>query len=277
MFKGIMARFGGKPVFRRRFSSNMPGRGKALARVLSCVLLTAVAAILTRSPEVTDVFQAAAANARKLPIYSVETSEKKVALSFDAAWGADDTDELLRILKEHDVKATFFLCGYWVDKYPDEVKKIYADGHDIGNHGATHAHGAQLSLEKNKAEITGAHEMVKNILGIEMSLFRPPYGEYNNTVIEAAEALGYYTIQWDVDSLDWKNMGREQEIKHVLNHKNLKNGSIVLFHNDAKYTPGALEPIILGLKEQGYSLVPISELIYKYDYYMDHTGRQIKK
>lgn len=113
---------------------------------------------------------------KKLPIYCVDTDEKKVAISFDAAWGADDTDTLLQILEKNNVKATFFLCGYWVDKYPDEVKKIYDSGHTIGNHSNTHPHGNQLSLEKNKEEIMGCHDKVKNLTGFDMNLYRPPYG-----------------------------------------------------------------------------------------------------
>ncbi|HOQ16666.1 MAG TPA: polysaccharide deacetylase family protein, partial [Defluviitaleaceae bacterium] len=167
-------------------------------------------------PYVTEVFNTVGKQQRKLPIYCVETSEKKVALSFDAAWGADDTDDLLAILDKHGVKATFFLVGDWVRKYPEEVKKIAAAGHDIGNHSNKHPHMGQMSKEANIKEIMAAHEEVKKLTGIEMNLFRPPFGEYNNTVIEAAEACNYYTIQWDVDSLDWKEYGVDPMIKQVL-------------------------------------------------------------
>ena len=214
---------------------------------------------------------------KKLPIYSVETPDKKLSISFDAAWGADDTDTLLNILKDNDVLATFFLCGTWVEKYPEDVKKIADAGHDIANHGNKHAHGAKLSLEQNKAEIQGCHDKIKAITGIEANLFRPPYGEYNNTVITAAEELNYFTIQWDVDSHDWMAKGIDYEVKRVLNHKNLRNGSIVLFHNDAKFTPQTLDTIIKGLKEKGYELVPISQLIYTENFEIDHTGRQKPK
>lgn len=213
---------------------------------------------------------------KKHPIYSVETEEKKVSISFDAAWGADDTDTLLSILEEEDVKATFFLCGYWIKKYGDEVKKIYEAGHDIGNHGDTHAHVGKLSKEKTMDEIQGAHDKIKNLLDIEMNLFRPPYGEYNNTVLAAAEELKYYTIQWDVDSHDWMKKGVDYEVNRVLNNKNLKNGSIVLFHNDTEFTPKTLPIIIRGLKEKGYQIVPISELIYKENYIINPEGRQVK-
>jgi len=226
------------------------------------------------SPDYASVFSQNTAK-RKLPIYCVETDKKQISISFDAAWGADDTDKLLEILESNNVKATFFLCGYWVDDYPEEVKKIFEAGHDIGNHSSTHPHGNQLSLEKNKAEIQTIHNKVKTLLGIDMNLYRPPFGEYNNTVLEAAESLGYYAVQWDIDSLDWKEKGVEAEINQVLNHKHLGNGSIVLFHNDAKYTPQALDTIIKGLKEKGFEIIPISKLIHKENYHMDHEGRQI--
>lgn len=245
-------------------------------RIIGTAIFAILAAVIA-FPQTQAVFSAADSTKRKLPIYCVDTQDKKVSISFDAAWGADDTDELLKILADNDVKATFFLCGYWVDKYTDEVKKIFDAGHDIGNHSDTHPHGSQLSLESNQKEIQSVHKKVKALLGIEMNLYRPPFGEYNNTVIEAANSLGYHVIQWDIDSLDWKEYGTEKEIAQVLNHKHLGNGSIVLFHNDAKYTPAALDTIIKGLKQKGYEIVPISKLIYTENYYMDHEGRQKQK
>ena len=141
-------------------------------------------------------------NSKKIPIFSVERPGNKLALTFNAAWGADDTGRLLQILEDNNIKSTFFVCGYWAEKYPDELRHIYNAGHEIGNHGDTHAHVARLDLWQNKNEIKGAHEKVKNLLGIEMDLYRPPYGEYTNTVIKAAEELNYFTIQWDVDTID---------------------------------------------------------------------------
>ncbi|WP_164493555.1 polysaccharide deacetylase family protein [Tyzzerella sp. An114] len=241
-----------------------------------CVCLLLIAVFAGKRTTVQVFNQLFAENERKLPIYCVDTPEKKVAISFDAAWGADDTDELLRILDENDVKTTFFMCGYWVEDYPEEVKKIAEAGHDLGNHSSTHPHMSQMSKEQIKNELMTAHEKVKELTGQDMFLFRPPFGEYDNKVIEAAEECGYYTIQWDVDSLDWKEYGVEHEISQVLNHKHLGNGSIILFHNDAKYTPEALDSIIKGLKENGYEIVPLSDLIIKNDYHIDHEGRQIK-
>lgn len=221
-----------------------------------------------------DAIFVSSSTKKKLPIYSVETDKPKVAISFDAAWGADDTDELLRILEENDVNATFFLCGYWIDDYADEVKKIYEKGHELGNHGDNHAHGSQISYDENVKEIDNVTKKLELITGEKPNVFRPPFGEYDNKVLEAAESLGYYTIQWDVDSHDWMEKGEDYEIDRVLNNKNLKNGSIVLFHNDAKYTPKTLDTIIKGLKAKGFDIVPVGELIYKDNYYIDHTGRQ---
>jgi len=239
-------------------------------KLIMLAALTLLAIIFTL-PSVQIVFGAE----KKMPIYSVQTDEKVVAITFDAAWGADDTDILLEILDEYDARATFFICGYWFEKYPNDVKKFHAAGHDIANHGDTHAHVASLNLAQNMAEIIGAHKKAQALLGIEMDLYRPPYGEYNNDVITAAEQAGYFTIQWDVDSLDWKKLGADHMTNTVLNHKNLQNGSILLFHNDIPETPIALRCILAELKNQGYEFVPVSELIMREHFKLDHTGRQI--
>lgn len=215
-------------------------------------------------------------NGRELPIYCVQTEEKKVALSFDAAWGNEDTRQILDILKKHNIHVTFFMTGGWVEKYPDDVKAIHAAGHDLGNHSENHKNMSQLSEEEKTSELMTVHNKVKELTGVEMELFRPPYGDYDDNVILNATKNGYYTIQWDVDSLDWKDYGVESIIDTVVNHKNLGNGSIILCHNGAKYTKDALESLITGLKEKGYEIVPVSELIYREDYHMDVTGRQIK-
>lgn len=237
--------------------------------------ITAAVAVKAAPPAAKAVFSVASNSERLLPIYCVETEKPQVAISFDAAWGADDTDTLLQILEENDVKTTFFMCGYWVDKYPEEVKKIAEAGHDLGNHSATHPHMSQLSKEQIKEELITTGNKIEELTGVKSELFRPPFGEYTNDVISAAEECGYYTIQWDVDSLDWKEYGAQEEISKVLNHKKLGNGSIILFHNDAKYTPQALDSIIKGLKEKGYEIVPISELIMRENYTINAEGRQI--
>lgn len=212
---------------------------------------------------------------RDLPIYCVDTAEKKVALSFDAAWGNEDTQQILDILAKHDIHVTFFMTGGWVESYPEDVKKIAAAGHDLGNHSENHKNMSQLSKEECKQEIMKVHEKVKELTGIEMNLFRPPYGDYDNKVVQSVMKCGYYPVQWSVDSLDWKNYGVDSIITTVTEHKNLAPGAIILCHNGAKYTAQALDTMITNLKDQGYEIVPISELIYKENYHMDAAGKQI--
>lgn len=213
---------------------------------------------------------------RELPIYCVDTPEKKIALSFDAAWGNEDTTKILEILKKHDIHVTFFMTGGWVESYPDDVKAILAAGHDLGNHSENHKNMSQLSDEEKKEELMKVHTKVQELTGYEMFLFRPPYGDYDNAVVNVAKDCGYFTIQWDVDSLDWKDYGVDSIIKTVTRHKHLGNGSIILCHNGAKYTAQALDTLIATLKNEGYTFVPISELIYREGYHMNHEGRQVK-
>jgi len=211
-------------------------------------------------------------NSRELPIYCVDTPEKKVAISFDAAWGADYTESLLKILKNYDVKTTFFLVGFWVDKYPEMVKRIDEEGHEIGNHSSRHPHMSKLSKEQIIEELAKTSEKIEAITHKKVTLFRPPFGDYNNRLIETSRAMGIQVIQWDVDSLDYKDYGADAIVKRVLSK--VKNGSIVLFHNNATYTADALPIILENLQKEGYKIVPVSELIYKENYYIDHTGMQ---
>ncbi|MBR4027052.1 MAG: polysaccharide deacetylase family protein [Lachnospiraceae bacterium] len=212
---------------------------------------------------------------RELPIYCVDTEEKKISISFDAAWGAEDFQNIMDILDKHEVKTTFFMTGEWVEKYPDCVKMLVEKGHDLGNHSATHPDMTTLSKEEQRNQILEVHNAVKELTGYEMELFRPPYGAYNNEVIRTCYEVEYYPIQWNVDSLDWKDYEPAQIIDNVCNHKALGAGSIILCHNGAKYTAKALDEMLTNLKEQGYELVPISELIIREDFHMDVTGKQI--
>ena len=245
------------------------------------VLVLCIIALLTYVSQNTTVFSKttmASYNVtqnRLLPIYCVETDEKKVALSFDAAWGNEDLRQILKILEDNDVKATFFMTGGWVENYPDDVKAIKEAGHDLGNHSENHKQMSTISKEECATEIKEAHNKVKELTGTEMYLFRPPYGDYNDTLIKAAQEEGYYCIQWDVDSLDWKDFGVEAIVQTVCEHKHLGNGSIILMHNGAKYTVDALDTVIKSLKASGYEIVPVSQLIMTENYKMDHEGRQI--
>ena len=221
-----------------------------------------------------NLFVSSQTKEKQLPIYCVDTPDKKIALSFDAAWGNEDTGKILEILKKQDVRVTFFMTGEWIEKFPDDVKAIAEAGHDLGNHSENHKQMSQLSKKECLEEIKKAHEKIKELTGKEMTLFRPPYGDYNDTLLEAAKELNYHCIQWDVDSLDWKDYGVESIIKTVTQHKHLGNGSIILCHNGAKFTADALDKMIQALKDAGYELVPVSQLIYTENYEMDHEGRQ---
>ena len=212
---------------------------------------------------------------RKLPIYCVETEKKQIALSFDAAWGNDDTEELIKILAEYDAKATFFVVGAWVDKYPESVKQLHEAGHKIMNHSNTHPNMPSLSDAQKKDELISCNKKIAAITGKTPTLFRPPYGDYDNATIEATESLGMHTIQWDVDSLDWKENATAESICKRVTSK-VKNGSIVLFHNDAEHTPAALPNILKCLKDEGYEFVFIEDLIYKENYEIKHDGTQCK-
>ncbi len=212
---------------------------------------------------------------RELPIYCVDTKENKIALSFDAAWGAEDFDRIMEILDKHDIKVTFFMTGGWVEQNPECVKTLVEKGHDLGNHSEHHYDMATISKSQQKEEIQSVHDRVKELTGYEMCLFRPPYGSYNNGLINTTYEMGYYPIQWNVDSLDWKDYGADSIVKTVCTNENLGPGTIILCHNGAKYTADALDELITNLKGQGYEFVKISDLIMKDHFHMDVTGKQI--
>lgn len=240
--------------------------------VLSTMLVIGLVVAL-----IPKLFAMAAGTKRELPIYCVDCPDQKVALTFDAAWGNEDTPRILEILKKHNIKVTFFMTGGWVSKYPDDVKAIAAAGHDLGNHSENHKQMSKLSKEQCEKEIMSVHDKVKALTGTDMCLFRPPFGDFNNTLIDVTKACGYHCIQWDVDSLDWKDYGADCIVKRVCEDRHLGNGSIILCHNGGKYTADALESLIAGLQQKGYEIVPVSQLIYKENYEMDHEGRQHQK
>jgi len=207
------------------------------------------------------------------PIYFVDTKEKKIAISFDATWGAEYTPRILEILKEYNIKTTFFLTNIWLKEYPEVAKKIRMAGHEIGMHSVSHPHLNKLSEEQIAYELKGNYDLIEEVTGFQAKLFRPPFGEYNNKVIRVIESMGYIPIQWSIDSLDWmENVTKEDIIGRIT--KNLHPGAIVLFHNNGRYTADALEEIINYVLEQGYEIIPISNLIYQDNYFIDHQGAQ---
>ena len=214
---------------------------------------------------------AVASTDREIPIYFVDKGEEKVcSISFDAAWGNEQTDDLLRILDEKGVRSTFFLVGDWVRKYPESVKKIAAKGHDVGNHSSTHPHMTQLSAENMRTELEDCNSEIEQLIKKRPTLFRPPYGDYNNDVVNTVKNLGMYCVQWNIDSLDWKDPSPAQIVENCT--RKLCPGSIILLHNGAKNTPEALPQVIDAIKAEGYKIVPISKLLPKGEYYTDVQG-----
>lgn len=187
-------------------------------------------------------------------------------------WGNEDTQQLIDILGKYSVKATFFVVGEWVDKYPESVKALCDAGHEVMNHSNTHAHFSKLSTDEIIADVNACNDKIESVTGVRPTLIRPPYGEYDDHVITAIRSMGMEPIQWDVDSLDWKEIPADQITKRVTSK--VQAGSIVLFHNAAKHTPEALPTILETLLQQGYTFVPISQIILPQPYTIDHTGRQ---
>lgn len=245
-------------------------------RLLVLLLLLASAAFIISVLTLRDTgLLAVFASKREIPIYSVDTEEKLAAITFDCAWGADDIPQILDTLKQADVKATFFMVGQWAEKNPEMVRMMAQEGHDTANHSYSHFRMGTLNKEMINSEIKKCGEVIERITGNPCDLFRAPYGDYNDLLISEARQLGYYTIQWDVDSLDWKPGISQNEIMQRIRTK-IRPGSILLFHNDTPHTAKLLPEIINELKDSGYKLVPVSRLIMREDYYIDHEGRQKK-
>ena len=241
---------------------------RAVLSAVGFVLAVALIFWAVNSPAIVGV----SAAQRKLPIYSVDREDKVVALSFDAAWGNEDTQTLIDILDERGVHATFFVVGDWVDRYPDSVRAIAEAGNEVMSHSLHHAHFSKLSSEEIKNDLLDNNEKIRSVTGVSPVLFRCPYGEYDDHVIQAVRDVGMTAIQWDVDSLDWKGISAQEIRDRVL--KNVRPGSIVLFHNAAEHTPEALPDILDSLLKDGYTIVPVSELLLDGETTIDHTGRQ---
>lgn len=211
---------------------------------------------------------------RLLPIYSVETKEKEVSVTFNCAWEAEDIPQILEILEKYDAKATFFILGRWAKDNPSAVKMIANAGHEIGSHSNTHPDMARLSEEEIRREIAKSAEYIENAGGGKPVLFRAPSGSYSNTLIKTAAEMGYTAIQWDVDSRDWKDYTAEKMVESVT--KNVSPGSIILFHSGKENTLEALPQIMEILHNGGYKFKKVSDMIYAENYTIDHTGRQHK-
>ncbi len=240
-----------------------------LISIITVLLLFCVADTLTVDNK---AMQASSTTEKLLPIYNVKTDEKKVSLTMNCAWNADDIDKILEVLKQNDTTITFFMVGDWIEKNQEAVKKINEAGHEIGSHSDTHPHVNQLSYEENIEQIEKSNDRIEKITGKRTNLYRAPYGEYNQTVIKAAQDKSYYAIQWNLDTLDYTGLdgvSMWNRLKDKLN-----GGDIILMHNGTKHTADSLDMIIKNIKEKGLEIVKVSDLIYKDNYYIDVNGMQ---
>ena len=242
--------------------------------VLQALMMLAAVGLIFWTVNTPAVVGVSAAK-RELPVYCVQQDEKIVALSFDAAWGNEDTQTLIDILDQYGVNTTFFVVGDWVDKYPESVRALAEAGNEVMNHSSSHAHFSALSTDEIIADITACNDKIEAITGARPTLFRCPYGEYDDHVINAVRSLNMTAVQRDVDSLDWKGITAGQITRRVLDR--VQPGSIVLFHNAAEYTPEALPAILDALINEGYRIVPISQILLDGDCFIDSTGRQCSR
>ena len=260
-----------KPAGRRKRERTREHRAhphlRQIALALAFCLLTGCYAMMPPESAATSVLAAK----KELPVYSVERDDNVIAVTFDASWGADNTPKLLDILDEYGAKCTFFLVGLWVDKYPDMVQAIVERGHEIGNHSATHPHMSKLSESKMLEELRMMSDKVEKLTGVRPTLFRPPYGDYNNSVIRTVRSAGYEAVQWSVDSLDWKNISPQDMIRRA---GKVGKGDIILFHNDSQYLLDALPTLLQSYKEQGLQMVKVSDILLEGETTIDVQGKQ---
>lgn len=243
-----------------------------LVSILTVVVLFGVASKLNISKGIT--VETSSNNQKLLPIYNVQTEENKVAFTMNCAWNADDIDKILETLKNNNTQITFFMVGDWIQKFPEAAKKIYEAGHEIASHSDTHPHVNNLSYEKNVEELKKANEKIEKITQRKNNIYRAPYGEYNNTVIKSAQDEGFFTIQWNLDTLDYTGLTGEEMWNRMKNK--IKAGDIILSHNGTKHTADSLDMLIKRINEKGLKIVKVSDLIYKENYTITSQGTQIQ-
>lgn len=242
---------------------------KARTIILVLALIIIIPALLF-APKALEAFSSR--DGRELPIYSVERADNKIALTFDCAWNDDDINSILDTLSENECTAAFFVTGDWAKKYPEAVEKIYKAGHIVGNHSYDHDDYTKMSSAEIEEDIKKADECIKRICGEAPLYMRMPSGAYNDTAVTAAESCGKISVQWSVDSIDYKKNATEDSILSKL--VKTKSGDIILMHNGTELTARLLPKIIKGLKKN-YEFVSLDELIYQDNFEIDHAGRQI--
>ena len=243
-------------------------RKQAMLYSFACFLL--ISLLLINAKDAATAFSPA--DAGNIPIYSVEREDKSISITFDAAWEDGDTADIIAILAKYNARATIFVTGDFVDRCPESVKAFADAGHEIANHSDAHPHPNKISADALKSDTALCDEKIKAVVGKNVPLYRAPYGEYNDSVVKTIREMSYTFIQWDVDSLDYKGLSTAEITDRVCSR--VAPGSIVLFHNGTENTAKALPSILKKLSDEGYTFLPISEMIYQDNYHIDHTGRQ---
>ena len=243
-----------------------------LKTVLMAVLIGGALLLGSGFAYATEAAQVWQSGARSLPVYSVERTDNKIAISFDCAWGTEHTDAILSALAEAGVRATFFTVQFWAEEHADYLKKVSDAGHEVGTHSATHSYMSRQSEAEIRAELESSSQAITAVTGKPVTLFRPPYGDYDDLLIDTCRDMGIMPVQWDVDSLDWKDLSAADIAERIISR--VKSGSIILCHNNGLHTAEALPIVIDALHAKGLTFVPIGELIYYENYTIDVTGRQ---
>lgn len=243
-----------------------------LKTVLMAVLIGGALLLGSGFAYATEAAQVWQSGARSLPVYSVERTDNKIAISFDCAWGTEHTDAILSALAEAGVRATFFTVQFWAEEHADYLKKVSDAGHEVGTHSATHSYMSRQSETEIRAELESSSQAITAVTGEPVTLFRPPYGDYDDLLIDTCRDMGIMPVQWDVDSLDWKDLSAADIAERIISR--VKSGSIILCHNNGLHTAEALPIVIDALHAKGFTFVPIGELIYYENYTIDVTGRQ---
>lgn len=245
------------------------------ASIVAAASLIIAFAVLTASVGVTNSAGVYfCKSTRKVPVYSVDTDKKVIALTFDAAWGADKTQGILDVMNEYNAKGTFFLVGFWIDKYEKETKAIAEAGFEIGNHSRNHLNMPKLSENEIENEIEYVNDRVFDLTGKKPKYFRAPFGDYNNKLMTSLENLNMVGVQWSIDSLDWKGLSAKQIYDRVV--PKAKSGDIVLFHNNSDHVLDALPMVLTALRAQGFEFVTIADLVLTEGYTIDSNGIQHK-
>lgn len=248
---------------------NLRVKGRGVKNIIVSVAVSLIAILLTCS---IGFYSVAFSQNRKIPIYCVDRNDGYVAISFDAAWGADKTQKIMDACESYGVNATFFLVGFWMEKYPEMVKEIAARGFEIGTHSATHPQMSKLSKQQCTEELTSSCRQIFELTGRPVSVFRPPFGDYNNTLLEVCDDLGLFAIQWSVDSLDWKGLSAQQIAERV---QKAQSGDIILCHNNSDHIVEALPLIFEWAKLKNLKFCTVGELIFRQNFIVDGSGKQV--